>query len=219
MLNNLISLLIGSAYWLLVRLSGILTWENWLLLSNIKGSTPTALQSRGPEEKTGLYWYLIILKWKCFPCLYAFFSLPSSSCLYVICHHLRSGRSVVLVPLTVLHESEMNLIGWMSCDAVSASVRLLHWHFVSVVCLLLLFSPCVCVHTCVWGSINSREVLKWRLCFMDERVGCFLVPNCPGIYQVIWAQTRKEGGRKQEMKKPLQPGRLPPIQARTYTLP
>lgn len=142
--------------------------------------------------------------------LSVFLSLPPPVCLClcVICRHLRSGRGVVLVLLAVLHESGPNLIGWMSCDAVPASVQLVQQHFFSppLLCFLLFFlGPCVCVYTCmhlcVCASINSGEAPKWRLHFMDERVGWLPVPSCTGIYQLIWVQRDWREGRKREMKK------------------
>lgn len=65
--------------------------------------------------------------------------LPLSVSVRVIRHHV-SGRGVVLVMLTILHESRLNLIGWISCDAVLASVQLVHLarYFISVICV------CVC---------------------------------------------------------------------------
>lgn len=51
-LNYLIGLLIHRAYWLLVGLSSILTWENWLLLSNIEERAEFATPSNSTKEKT-----------------------------------------------------------------------------------------------------------------------------------------------------------------------
>ena len=83
-------------------------------------------------------------------CVFLSLPPPVCLCLRVICRHLRSGRGVVLVLLAVLHESGPNLIGWMSCDAVPASVQLVqqHFPFSPVGCFFAVFPRpmCLCIH-------------------------------------------------------------------------
>lgn len=59
------------------------------------------------------------------------------------------------------------------------------------------------IYTCVCMSIISREALKWRLYFMDERVGWLSVPSCTGIYQLIWVVGDWKGAGSRRWKKRL----------------
>lgn len=91
-----------------------------------------------------------------YPCLHLRLPSPVCLCPCVICRHPRSGRGVVLVLRTVLHESRLNLIGWTSRDAVPASVQLLLWHF--IVCFVLRF----------FFPSSSRVSLYPHVCFVCE---------------------------------------------------
>lgn len=171
-LNYLIGWLIQPAHWLLVCLSGILTWENWRLLSNSEKRAPAVSPSCRIEEKTRVTLILNFAKTsKSLSISFSVILRPFVSYLTcVICCHLRSGRGVVLVLLTVLHESGVNLISWMSRVAIPASVQLVHRSFVSVVCLLLFFSPCACVYTCMceWVLIAERFLSEGCISWMRE---------------------------------------------------
>lgn len=130
-----------------------------------------------------------------FPCS----SSPSVS-VRMICHHLRSGRGVTIVMLTIL-QSRLNLIGWISCDAVLVSVLLFRLFTDILYLVFCLWCPylhaclsvCMCVCVCVYIRvlIAERFLSEGCISWMSEWVGS----QCQAVQVSInWSGCRGNGG-------------------------